>query len=289
MIQIRPSSTFPIVRQINDPTDATTYYVRAVIRDSISGVTLDTVNLVDQGGQRFTYNYPAPQDGSGFGRYIDITTTVYSDSGYTTRTGIYADENQTYVVKEYTGNLGGSGGGGSDVDYKKIREIVKDVIDGQEKMEMPEMPKMKDHMPEMKAIESRIIGAIDALPKPEKQKEVDLTPVLSSVDDAVNTLLIAIDQKEVTPETDLSPILNALPVQELVGALEQTQALVQAITDASEKLTAMVESQAELDQLRTAAEQFTSAVKTKKLPAVKPQTNPFTDRARRLLGNPQPV
>lgn len=289
MIQIRPSSTFPIVRQIANPTDATTYYVQAVVRDSVSGVTLDTVNLVDQGNQRFTYNYSAPQDGSGFGRYIDVTTTVYSDSEYTTRTGIYADENQTYVVKEYTGNLGGAGSGGSDINYKKIRALLKEVIDEQEKVEMPEMPEQKDLMPAIAALESRIVGAISALPKPEKPEKIDLAPVLEKIDEAINTFLIAIDQKEVTPETDLSPILNALPVQELVGALEQTQALVQAITDASEKLTAMVESQAELDQLRTAAEQFTSAVKTKKLPAVKPQTNPFADRARRLLGNPQPV
>lgn len=289
MIQIRPSSTFPIVRQIADPTDSATYYVRAVVRDSISGVTLDTVNLVDQGGQRFTYNYPAPQDGSGFGRYIDVTTTVYSDSGYTTRTGVYADENQTYVVKEYTGNLGGAGSGGSDINYKKIRALLKEVIDEQEKVEMPEMPEQKDLMPAIVALESRIVGAISALPKPEKPEKIDLAPVLEKIDEAINTFLIAIDQKEVTPETDLSPILNALPVQELVGALEQTQALVQVITDASEKLTAMVESQAELDQLRTAAEQFTSAIKTKKLPAVKPQTNPFADRARRLLGNPQPA
>lgn len=283
MIQIRPSSTFPIVRQIADPTDSATYYVRAVIRDSVSGATLDTVNLTDQGNQRFTHNYAAPQDGSGFGRYIDVTTTVYSDSGYTTRTGVYADESQTYVVKEYTGNLGG--GGGSDVSYKKIREIVREEIEKQEKVEMPEMPEQKDLTPAIAAMESRIVEAIRSIPQPDKPEKLDLSPVLASVDDAVNTMLLAVDQKEVTPETDLAPVMEAiarLPIQELIAVYAQAK-------DMTDSLNAMVEAQAELDTLRTAADEFTKAVKTKKLPAVKPQGNPYADRARRLLGNPQTV
>lgn len=286
MLSIRPGSTFPIVRQIADPTDSATYYVRAVVRDSVTGDTLATVNLTDQGNQRFTYNYTAPSDGSGLGRYIDVTTTVYSDSGYTTRTGIYADESQTYMVKENEVHLGG--GGSVDVDYKKIRTIVKELLDEQEddteEVETPEAPEQEDLKPVLSALETRILSAIGGIKIPQPER-VDLAPVTDKVDESINTILMAVDSKEVTPETDLTPVLNeiqALPVQELLTMFEQVKEMMQT-------LTSMVESQAELDQLRTAAEQFTSAIKTKKLPAVKPQENPYAQRARNLLGNPQTV
>jgi hypothetical protein len=265
---------------VSDPSDTATYYVRAVVRDSVSGAILATLDLEDKTGQRFAYNYVAPADRSGQGKYIDVTTTVYSDAGYTTRTGIYADENETYLVKSDT-QLGGGFGMGEGVSYKEIRKIIKEEL---EKIEMPEMPEMKeakDLTPEMQAMETRIMGRIDAIeiPRPER---VDLNPILAGLDEITNTLLVAIDNKEVTPETDLNPVLEMvqqLPIQELMDVYQQAKEM-------TDTLNAVVENQAELDQLRTAAEQFVNSTKTKKLPQPK-QGNPTLDRARRLLGNPQ--
>lgn len=284
MLSIRPGSTFPIVRQIADPTDSATYYVRAVVRDSVTGDTIATVDLVDQGNQRFTYNYPAPSDGSGFGRYIDVTTTVYSDSGYTTRTGIYADENQTYMVKENEVHLG-FGGGGADVDYKKIRTILKELLDEHEKMEMPEIPEQKDITPAINALETRILGAINGIEIPQPEK-IDLTDVISKVDEAINTLLIAVDSKEVTPETDITPVLSqieSLPVRDIVEKLDEIRDTFAGMSEAIGWYSSSERD--ELDTLRSSAQQFMSTAKKPK--KQEEQEDPYVSRARRLLGNPQ--
>ena len=285
MIHITPQGTFPIVRQLYDPADTTTYYVRAVIRDSVKGTTLETVDLVDKTGQRFVYKYPAPSDPSGLGRYIDITTTVYSDSGYTTRTDVYADENETYLIKSEQ-NLGG-GGGGETVSYPEIRKIFKQEL---AKLDIPEPAKQDNLRPVLNTMETRLRNVIiQSVPKiPEQVKpnlDVVVSEIRASLDDVVNTLLIAVDNKEVTPETDLTPVMEmiqALPIEQLALATQQTGEMLNTLRD-------VVETQEEMDSLRTAAETFTNSVTKKKLPEKKEveQVNPNQLRAQRLLGNPQ--
>src|SRR4051794_23817939 len=98
-MQLQPQQTFVIVRQLDNPFDATTYYVRAVIRNSVTDAIIDTVSLTDKTSQRFVYPWQVIGDVSGQGTQIDITTTVYEDSAYTTISSVYGKQTQDYIVQ----------------------------------------------------------------------------------------------------------------------------------------------------------------------------------------------
>lgn len=152
-MQLHPLEQFSIVRQIEDHTDVATYYVRAVIRNAKTDAIIQVngnnyLNLTDRGGQRFSQNWLVPADPSGQGFYVSILTSVYTDSGYTTKSQNYGDKMETYLVQDrINANLGGlGGGGGADIDYTKIRKIVDEVVKQrlEEDIEMPEMPEMPE-------------------------------------------------------------------------------------------------------------------------------------------------
>jgi len=158
MIQLDPQEIFVICRQLDDPTDTNKYYVRAYIRNAKTDELLDTVDLTDQGDQRFRGEYQVPADVSGEGFYITITTKVYTDSGYTNESPNYArEENQYLVQKRYNPILGS--GGGDHTDYKKVRKIVQEEL---KKVRIP------------KADLGPVIKTIKGIKIP-KQKEIDLT------------------------------------------------------------------------------------------------------------------
>ena len=95
-MQLAPNTTFAIVRQIEDHTDSATYYVQAVIRNAQTDALIATVNLTDQGSRRFSKNWQVTADASGQGFYISILTSVYTNSGYTTKSQNYGDKMETY-------------------------------------------------------------------------------------------------------------------------------------------------------------------------------------------------
>lgn len=126
-MQLQPQEIFTVVRQLHDWSDTDTNYVQAVIRNARTDELLATLNLTDKGSRRFSKTWQVKADPSGLGFYITITTTVFTDSGYTTKNSNYGEEMNTYLVDERKRNLGGSGG--NDVDYKKIRDIFKEEKD----------------------------------------------------------------------------------------------------------------------------------------------------------------
>src|SRR5258707_3851150 len=98
-MQLEPLEDFTIARGLEDHTDSTTYYVRAVVRDAKTDALLATVNLTDQGdAHRFSKKWQIPADQTGQGYYLLITTSVYTDSGYTTKSSNYGDKDETYLV-----------------------------------------------------------------------------------------------------------------------------------------------------------------------------------------------
>jgi len=202
MISLQPREQFTIVRQLGDHTDPTTYYVQAVIRDSISGDIIDTVRLTNKGNGRFTKLWEVPSDVSGLGFYIDIETTVYDDSGYTSKASAYTVENEQYLVFDRIMKQGGGGSGGADVDYKKIQKMIDAIV-----KKFPEM-KEADFKPIMEAIEG-VKKSVEEIEIPEAEK-LDHTPVIKAIIDGHTAILKKIDEKEVTPETDLSPIMDAI-------------------------------------------------------------------------------
>jgi len=133
---LRPQEYFTIARGLEDHTDSVTYYVRAVVRNARTDALIDTVDLTNQGTRRFSKPWQVPADTSGEGFYILVTTTVYTDSAYTTKSANYGEKFDTYLVQERINpNLGN--GGGAEVDYKKVRKIVQEEINKIPKQEMP--------------------------------------------------------------------------------------------------------------------------------------------------------
>lgn len=209
-MQLFTNNNFTVVRQIANHTDATTYYVRAVIRNAYSDAILDTLDLTDKGSQRFKKDWRVPADPSGEGFYISIVTSVYTDSGYTTKSSDYGDEETTYLVVDRAKVIGGGGfqgGGGGSLARRDIRDIVSEELEKIIPKITPKEPKEVKapkpiEMPKMRFEE--VLKAIKDLPKPEKCKETDLKPLMSAIADLKND----VDKKEVTPETDLEPVVQ---------------------------------------------------------------------------------
>lgn len=216
-----------IIRKLGDHTDSTTYYVRAVVRNSISGAIITTINLTNAGDRRFYKLYEVPADVSGQGFYIDIETSVYSDSGYTTKASGYSDELEQYLVFNRVNS--GGGGGGVDVDYPKIQKMLNTAIKS-----IPEV-KIESLEPLKKTLEA-IKTEIEAIEMPEMEK-MDHTPVLKAIADTQKTIIKAIDDKEVTPKTDLSEletnILTKIEDKEpnLEEVMEKMEEIKQIISD----------------------------------------------------------
>jgi hypothetical protein len=201
-MQLQSGESFVIVRQLKDPQDTGTYYVRAYIRKSLDDTLLDTIDLTDAGSQRFKKTWQVASDPSGLGMYVDITTRVFTDSGYTTESDVYQKENYEYLIAQRYNPVYGGGGGGSSIDYKKVRQIVKEEID---KIPQVEIPKQKeiDLKPVLEAIDGievspivktekielggiiRLIEgvrmAIESLPKPKDPEKVDFSGIYSEI------------------------------------------------------------------------------------------------------------
>ncbi len=191
-MQLQPQEYFTIARGLEDHTDSATYYVRAVIRNARTDALIDTVNLTNQGdGYRFSREWQVPADTSGQGFYLLITSSVYTDSGYTTKASNYGDLYDTYLVQDRTRRIGG-GWSGISVDYEKIKKIIIEEIQKLPRVDEIEFPKFEvPKFPEIPKVDlqpvMREIGAVKKLidnlefpviPKPEK---VDLQPLVNLI------------------------------------------------------------------------------------------------------------
>ncbi len=136
---LSPQEYFALVRQLQDPNDTGVYYVRAVIRNALTDAVIATLNLTDRGSQRFSLPWQVAADPTGLGYYIAIETRVYLDAGYTQLSDAYGQENTTYLVDNRFRTLN-AGGGGSDIDYKKIKKILLEALG---EFEFPEFPSLK--------------------------------------------------------------------------------------------------------------------------------------------------
>ena len=212
---LRPQENFTVVRVLTDHTDSGTYYVKAVIRNSRTGDTITSLNLTDQGSRRFTRNWQVPEF-NGDMMFVDITTTVYTDSGYTTKSSNYGEEVKTIQIERR--RAGHTGGGAASVDYKKVKQIVKDCI---AEIQMPEIPEQikpenfdydrianevsaavivmreavsmipaqvesilaKTVSPELQKAASELLSAVNGIDIPEPEK-LDLTPVLEAYENS---------------------------------------------------------------------------------------------------------
>lgn len=151
MLILEPLKNFLVDFKINNPSDTATYYVQAVIKDSVNGTVLATLNLTDNGNQYFSKVWTAANDQSGTGLQITITTTVYSDSGYTTISPIYGAQVNNYIVRHLASQLlgGWERSGVKVVDYAEIEKVIRKVV---AEIAIPEGQKV-DLRPIVKSIE----------------------------------------------------------------------------------------------------------------------------------------
>ena len=200
MHQLSPQEKFVIAMQLDDSSDTSTYYVQAIIQDLLDESIVDTINLTDRGDQRFTKEWLVPKDRVGTGMYISITTKVYTDSGYTTLSDIYAAHAETYLIQDRWNYALGSGGG-VDISYKKITEIV-------EKAVQKHIQPIPDNSGIIKVVE-RLETSISAIPtelvKIPDMPKTDLKPVLSEVKKNQKDLVSAI--------SDLHKVIKAIEVK----------------------------------------------------------------------------
>ena len=233
---LRPQRYFTVVRQITNHTDTATYYVRAVIRDARTDEILATLNLDDKGGQRFTKTWLVCADPSGQGRDISIVTSVYTDTGYTTKSENYGDEENTHLVEDNQ-HLGRGGAGNGGIDARTVKRIVTEVVEAHhEKMKeekKDDTDDIDDVLPTPEPIDfSEVLGAIRGLEtklKPKEVKPVDLRPIAKGLND----LAQKIEDKEVTPATDLSPVLEKLDEKDETDDLTAQE--VKGLLDGLEK------------------------------------------------------
>lgn len=263
---LQPLEDFVVARGLEDHTDSTTYYVRAVIRDAKTDVVITTLDLTDQGdGHRFTKKWQVPADQTGLGFYILITSSVYEDSGYTTKSQNYGDKYETYLVQQRMNPLLGGGGGGADLDYKRVRKIVEEAVSAK----LAEAPQPEPV--NLDFFRQPILNALSGLRN--DIQAVDIPPAdFSGVEYRLGLLEKAI--KEI-PKDDDSAVLKKLDDVE--------QNLLQEMDDSEEQVVQTVESTAKTttdtvtklaDQTKSFEKKFDSAPVVVFQNAVKPAEAP---------------
>jgi len=198
---LQPQVPFPLVRQIANHTDGTVYYVRAVIRNA-AGDIIDAVNLASQGGQRYQASWRVPADTSGQGAYISVVTSVYVDSGYTSKSENYGDEETTYLIFDRV--MPAMRGGGGGLARRDVRDVIREEL---AKLPQPEKIEIIPDFPEMKwgDVLSNIAYLADAVEKLPKE-QTSLEPLKAPLE----AIKRAIEEKPVTKAADLSSVVSAI-------------------------------------------------------------------------------
>ena len=136
---VSPNTAWPVAYETSIPGDTTLYYVRAILRDTASSTILQTLNLknISSTPNRYVGQFSGVSDPSGMGRQVDVTISVYTDSGYTTLSPNYQIYQTAYtIIQPWIQNLGT--GGGLNIDYDKLQKMfdgakVTNAVIGNEK------------------------------------------------------------------------------------------------------------------------------------------------------------
>lgn len=258
MIQLRPSEQFTIVRQLDDPFDTTTYYVRAVVRNLSDDSVLETINLTDNGSQRFSKAWSVVSDNTGDGRWISITTTVYTNSGYTTKSESYREQAETYLVQERFNPFKHRNllGGGADVDYKRIRKIFEEEL---KKLNIEQFTKemfqeiISPLVRRVSTISQEIKDASEATQSVAQEvKSIDFVAKMGEFKKELGDLVMQIKVPE-PKEADLAPI--AQRVDEIMGSLREEIGRVEKAHDTIIDLEKIGGSMSAIADMSTTLEQ----------------------------------
>jgi hypothetical protein len=216
--QISPGENFDIFYFVRNPLDSTTYFVRAKLYDVRTGELLDTIAL-DQSptnARLFIKTVQAPPDPSGYGRNIVAIASVYTDSGFTTQSDSYEEQEQYYLIKEVAPVLGGGG-----VDMRALRDMVEGIVT-KGLSGLPPHPEPQEFPSEA------LFGAIGALQREVNRvpKEIDLSEVSKRLG-AIQEAISAIPQPE---PVDLSALTTA--INSVLFEIEQLRPFMQQVGSA---------------------------------------------------------
>lgn len=213
--QISPGEPFDIFYFVRNHTDATTYYVQAKVYDVKTGELLATHALTQSpvNARLYSKTIDAPPDPVGYGRNIVAIATVYTDSGFSSKSENYEEQEQYYLVKSVL-PFAGVGGGG--IDPHTLREIVqeelKTAIDGLPKPEKLRVP----DAPDMSFVDA-LFGALGAI-----TREVGRIPKegadLSSIRNQIANLGKMVEGRPQFQPTDLSSLAEV--TQNVLARLE---------------------------------------------------------------------
>ena len=213
---LQPYEYFTLFIQLDDHTDSSrdSYYVRSVIRNARTSELLASVNLDSKGDGEYSKPWQVPADPSGLGLWIKVVTTVYSDSGYTTKVANYGQEGDVFLIDERVKTIGG----GSSFNYDKIQKMIDASLS---KIDLPEYEAQTlDLNPVLEEI-SKLYKALIELPR-YKDSAQELTSLREAIS-AIYPMIKALDKPE--KEIDLSPITEKLnELSNMVGSVETSQA-----------------------------------------------------------------
>lgn len=266
---LQPQKNFTVVRKLSNHTDATTYYVRAVVRNALTDDILATLDLVKKTGeQRYTKDWQVPADPQGQGTQITIETSVYTDSGYTLKSENYGDEVADHIIRNDTRRLGGGGG----IDAFTVRSIIQEELDKRKPapIEFPEIPTPKEYEMRWDEVFGAIAELRDAV---ERIQPTNLTTVYNGLD----ALARAISEKEVTPKTDLTPVLERLDDIEESGEMkhEDNKSFMDGM---EQKLVELIGKEMRDELSRTKfVSQFTTAAVSNDTPKQQTASGPVFD------------
>lgn len=255
-MQLSPTETFILTRQLDDPADTNTYYVRCIIRNAKTDATIATVNLTNKGNGRFRGEWQVTADISGQGYYITITSYVYTDASYTTESNNCRRFEQQYLVQDRFARMGG-GGGGVKVNYDKIRVMIA------EEVANINLPEKIDLSPIFIAI-SGVKKAIDnkkmpELPKIEfpAQKDIDFNPLLKGMSELNEKISLL-------KNADLEPIISYLhDLQKIIETKSEIEEIKKVLSEMPAEFYALF-SKKELEKLPKPApkrKEFISGIK----------------------------
>jgi hypothetical protein len=248
--QVEPGQYFNVFFFVRNHTDAGTYYIQAKIYDIATDELLATHNLTQSAinSRLFQKSVLAPGDQAGYGRNIVSIATVYTDSGYSTKSADYEEQEQYFLVKPLP--FVGGGGGISARDAREIfREELKTALGALPKPEKLQVP----DAPDMSFVDA-LFGSLGAI-----TREIGRIPKegtnLTSLNTKLDNLAQALKDRPQFERTDLSSLAelmqNALTAVEALseqlgaGHTQSLQALESTLKAAVEDLKTSIPSAVE--------------------------------------------
>jgi hypothetical protein len=239
-MQLKPNEIFSITRQLDNPIDSNLYYVRAYIRNARTDVLLATVNLTDKTEQRFRGDWEVPTDPTGQGFYITITTKVFTDNLYTTESEDYGRKEEQFLIQDRMNpNLGFGGGGGTRVDYERIKKMIVEEL-SKIKIPEPKVTNLTKYNTVREKIEidlsplTKLLKSIQAeveVIRNKKDKDVNFAPITSDIRGLGQLLTKTI---KTLPDPQSVEILRA--IKEVNDFLGQSNAGIEDIKQNTKKV-----------------------------------------------------